>query len=376
MPHKLTKPASLLVACMLAMGWLPFAESAEPVSVLAAGEVSNPRQPQAAVGEDGSIYVAFAAGNAVYCAASMDGGKSYSDPVRVGEVDRLALGMRRGPRIAAGPDVLVVTAVSHEGGNVLAWRSSDRGRTWDGPVNVNDNSPGTANEGLHALAVAQNGDLYCVWLDHRIDRENQIFGAASTDGGKTWGENRLIYRSPSGSVCQCCHPAVTFDSRGTLYVMWRNSLEGYRDMYAAVSRDGGQTFSDASKLGAGSWELNTCPMDGGYLAATGPGQVTTVWRRRNEIFRSERGRRGEQLLGRGEQPWIAATPEGSWIVWLTKRGDDLWLAAPETTEPVKLADAAVDPVIAASPAGEGPVVVVWEAGAQADATIIARVVSD
>ena len=350
--------------------------AAEPVEVAHLGGELTPRQPQVAVGDDGVIHVAFGVGDTVYCSTSADGGKSYGDRVEVGTVKRLALGMRRGPRIAAGAETVVITAVSHDDGRVLAWRSNDEGRTWTGPVSVNDNSPATANEGLQALAAAPNGDLHCVWLDHRINGKNQIFGAVSVDGGRTWSDNRLVYRSPSGTVCECCHPATTFDSEGALYVMWRNSLSGSRDMYATVSRDGGKTFSKASKLGSGTWKLDACPMDGGYLAATKPGQVTTVWRRDTQILRSESPRGDEQLLGTGQQPWVSGTPEGAWVVWLSQRPGDLWLAAPNTRQPVKLAGNASDPVIASSPGGKGPIVTVWEAGRGREARIMALLLGD
>ncbi|MBW3599939.1 MAG: glycoside hydrolase [Planctomycetes bacterium] len=368
----LRKQSLTCFAFLCSLAAIATAHAAES-AVVPTGDVASPRQPHAAVSGDGSVYVAFGAGDAVYCSASTNGGESFRDAVQVGKVERLALGMRRGPRIAAGADgTAVVTAVSHATGEVLAWRSADRGRTWTGPVRVNDNSPATANEGLHALAAAPNGDLYCVWLDHRIEKKNQVFGAASTDGGKTWSDNRLIYRSPSGRVCPCCHPAVTFDSEGTLYVMWRNSLDGFRDMYAAVSRDGGETFSPATKLGEGAWKLDACPMDGGYLAAGKPGQLTTVWRREKQIYRTDSGRGGEQLLGFGEQPWIAATSNGAWIVWLSKRGGSLWLSAPHAEQAVKLDDDATDPVISASPAGEGPVIAAWESGHGSETRIMAR----
>lgn len=347
------------------------AEAADPIAVVSGGMIANPRQLQAAVGEDGAIYVAFGAGEAVYCSTSMDGGESYRDPVQVRTVERLALGMRRGPRIAASGKTVVIAAVSHETGNVLCWRLTDRGRTWSEPVRVNDRPTGTANEGLHALAASPNGDLYCVWLDHRLDRKNQIFGAASSDGGATWSENRLIYRSPSGNVCECCHPSVAFDREGKLFVMWRNSLNGFRDMYFASSADGGETFGEAVKLGHGSWKLDACPMDGGYLAAGVRGQVTTVWRRERQVIAADASGE-ERPLAIGEQPWAAATADGVWIVWLSRRGGDLWLASPSADDPILLSSDATDPVVSASADGNGPTIAVWETGAGREGRLMAQ----
>ena len=346
----------------------------DSVPIVPEGTVHNPRQPQATVDSKGTIYVTFGADQAVYCSKSTDGGKTYGDPVKVGQVEGLALGMRRGPRIAAGPKGVTITAIGHNAGNVLAWRSTDGGHRWDGPVQVND-SIRDAREGLHALAVGPDGQLFCAWLDCRDqERGSRIFGAGSTDGGQTWTKNQQIYSSPSGSVCECCHPSVIYDTEGNLHVMWRNSLGGNRDLYTTTSRDGGKTFARAVKLGTGSWQLDACPMDGGCLAATAPGKVTTVWRSQKQIFRTDSGRQQERLLGTGEQPWVAADTEGALLVWVSRRGGDLCLLAPETAKPVTLAVGAADPMIAAPLGGKGPVVIVWETGERKSSSIMAMVV--
>src|SRR4051812_30324045 len=250
------KSIRLSLFILIAAAWVRPVGSADAVRVVPGGTVANPRQPQAAIDPQGDIYVAFGAGESIYCSKSTDKGLSYAAPVKVADVPKLALGMRRGPRIAAGKGFVAITAIGHEAGNLLAWRSTDGGKHWQGPIPVNDSSR-DAREGLHAMAVGPDGQLYCVWLDCRDqERGKRIFGAGSSDGGKTWTENKEIYRSPSGSVCECCHPSATFDSQGGIYAMWRNSIAGNRDLYVAASRDGGQTFGRAVKLGTGSWELD------------------------------------------------------------------------------------------------------------------------
>jgi hypothetical protein len=350
-------------------------QAADTVRVIPTGSVAHPRQPQAVVDEKGAIYVAFGAKNTIYCSVSRDGGRSFGSPVKVGETKHLALGARRGPRIVAAEGIVTIVTCDHSNGLLSAWRSSDGGKTWSKPIAINDNSPGTAQEGLHALAMAPDGMLYCVWLDHRLEKKNQMFGAASRDGGKTWSKNQLIYRSPSG-VCPCCHPSATFDGKGNLYVMWRNSLDGNRDMFLAVSRDGGKTFGKATKLGTGTWRLDTCPMDGGAVAVASPGHVTTVWRRRKQVFLTNSAGKPEQLLGGGEQPWAAATPRGAWLVWLSRRRGDLWLQSPKSSRPTKIASHATDPVVATPIGGKGPVVVVWETVSGREQTILAHVVKE
>jgi hypothetical protein len=291
-------------------------------------------------------------------------------------VGALALGMRRGPRIAATDGSVVVTAIGgREGrgrdGDVLAWRSADAGATWTGPAQVNT-VEGSAREGLHGMAAGPDGSVFCTWLDLR-NKRTEIYGSLSKDGGVTWEPDALVYRSPEKSVCECCHPSAAFGPDGTLHVMWRNHLKGARDLYLSSSSDGGKTFRPAEKLGRGTWPLNACPMDGGAVAAGPDGRVETVWMRAGSMYASRPGEE-ERELGRGVQGWAAFGPDGPYSVWLEKRPGKLLAMVPAGREPLTLAEAANDPVIAGAPGGRGPVVAVWEAKS-GDGGLLCRVIT-
>lgn len=355
---------------------VPASSSSESIPVVSAdGSDVGARQPQAAVDTQGRIYVAFGQGNKVRCAVSADGGKSFRIST-VGSVAALSLGMRRGPRIAATDKAIVVTAIGGKvgkgrDGDLLAWRSGDGGATWNNSTRIN-RIEGSAREGLHGMAASAEGTLFCAWLDLRNQR-TEIFGARSIDGGKSWEQDALVYRSPEKSVCECCHPSVAFAPDGPLYVMWRNQLQGKRDLYFARSIDGGQSFGAGEKLGRGSWPLNACPMDGGAIAAGHNGQVETVWMRAGSMFAARPGE-AERALGPGVQGWTAYGPGGAYSVWLEKRPGRLLARVPGEQGPHSLVDQANDPVIAAAPDGRGPVVAVWE-GNVAGREIVLRVLA-
>lgn len=334
----------------------------EPRVVVADGPDGKAAQPQAAVDEQGRIFVVFGRGNTVCLAASTDRGETYRMST-VGTVGALALGMRRGPRVSATSGSVVVTAIGGskgkgQDGDILAWRSKDNGKTWDGPSRVNTVG-GSAREGLHGMASGPAGSVFCTWLDLR-NKRTEIYGSLSKDGGATWGSDALVYRSPDGSVCECCHPSAAFGPDSTLHVMWRNSLKGARDLYLTSSSDGGQTFRPAEKLGRGTWPLNACPMDGGAVAAGPDGKVETVWMRAGAMFAARPGA-AERPLGRGVQGWTAFGARGPYAVWLEKRPGKLLALLPGGSSPRTLAERASDPVVAAAPGGRGPVVAVWEA---------------
>lgn len=351
--------SNLLLALLLTVGLVCSASGSDAVTI---GASLGARQPQLAIDGRGRIHLTFGSGGAIYYSFSSDHGASYTEPVRVAKLKALALGMRRGPRIAVTKEAIMITAIGGSlgdgrDGDLFAWRSSDNGKSWHGPVQVNDTAA-SAREGLHATAAAGNGDAFCVWLDLR-NKRTQLFGSRSTDGGTTWSENTLIYESPDGSICECCHPSVAYDQRGSLYVLWRNSLAGDRDMYWTTSNDGGRTFAKAVKLGQGSWRLDACPMDGGALAIGPNSRPAAVWRRNHDVFLSAQEPSQEQKLDRGLQPWLAANDQGLYAVWLSARPGDLYFAASADNQPIKLASHARDPVVAA--ASRGPIVVAWEA---------------
>lgn len=273
------------------------------------------RQPQLAA-QGNLVALTYGAGDSIHFSLSSNNGSTWSKTTVVANKGKLALGARRGPRIVITQNSIVITAIVGEIGrgkdeNLAMWRSVDQGNTWSEQRVLND-VPASAREGLHAMASDGEGTVFVAWLDLR-NKGTELYGVVSRDGGKSWSDNRLIYRSPSGSVCECCHPSVYVEENGKIWVMFRNSLDGNRDMYVAVSEDHGKTFRAAGKLGTGSWKLDGCPMDGGSFAVSGS-QFAAAWRRENTVYRSGIG--GSELeLGPGRQPVVVITAKGPVYAW-------------------------------------------------------------
>ncbi|MDO8540198.1 MAG: sialidase family protein [Opitutaceae bacterium] len=346
-------------------------------------EVPNAAQPQLAVASDGRVWLAYgqaAAGQTaaapmahgqseqhktpqrkggkhkghqpqqrsgdVFVAQSKDGGATFAPAVKIASVPQLMLGNRRGPRIAAHGDRLTVTVVAHE---LIAFTSTDGGRTWGDPVTVNDVAT-SAREGLHDLAASPDGQLFVTWLDLR-NGKTELWGASSKDGGRMWSKNEQVYRSPDKSICECCHPSALFDDQGNLAVMWRNSIEGTRDMWMATRAKGAKEFSRAKKIGEGTWKLNACPMDGGKIVALGGGKFGAVWQRAGDVFFAP-ANGSEILLGKGKQP-LAFTRGGETIVFWQQGNDLVSVRNPGEGEPMKYAADARFAVVTALPANRG-----------------------
>ncbi len=360
------------IFCAVTMSALDCSAS-DPVVIASGDGAQTPKQPQVAVDDDGSVHLVYGIGDAVQYCQSLDEGSTFSKSRQAFRVPNMSLGMRRGPRIVKTKTAIVVTAIGGQigkgrDGDVLSWRSTDDGQTWQGPVQVNDTAD-SAREGLHAMASGADGSIWCVWLDLR-DKKSEIYATESKDGGASWQPNKCVYRSPDGSVCECCHPSVIVNGQ-RVHVMFRNSIGGDRDMYVTTSTDGGSSFSNARKLGSGTWTLDACPMDGGMLAAGPNGALATVWRRDGNVYAAAGDGLPEILLGPGQQPWIAGTSQGSVIVWTVGREGDLLVQSTTTGESRKLAEATRDPVIASSANGDGPVIACWESKLNGNSSVIA-----
>jgi hypothetical protein len=321
-------------------------------------------QPQlAAVGD--SVFVVFGQGDTISVARSTDGGETFRPAVALPAAGRLSLGMRRGPRIAGTTQALLVSAVAGTkgggaDGDVVLYRSTDGGGTWTTPVAINDEA-GSAREGLHAMASTPAGLVVLAWLDLR-QGGTRIYATVSRDHGRTWASDALVYASPDGAVCECCHPSIAIGANGQIAVMFRNNLGGNRDMYVARSSDA-VTFAPPAKLGTGSWALNACPMDGGAITFDRE-DIVAIWRRENQVYLSTSAV-PEQLVGPGRDPVVSQFEDRRDLAWSAPEGVRL---SRGDSAPVSLGPGRFPSVLALA----DRTVVAWEHQGQAMVTTLRR----
>ena len=125
-------------------------------------------------------------------------------------------------------------------------------------------------------------------------------------------------------------------------------------MWMTTRAKGAAGFSPARKLGAGTWKLNACPMDGGRIIALGGGRFGAVWQRNGEVYFS-RGAAGETIVGKGKQP-VVLQRENDPPLFVWQQGADLAFANGlngAAASAVKRASDARFPVVVALPGGKG-----------------------
>jgi hypothetical protein len=310
--------------------------------------IGDGQMPAAVVDKSQIIHLVYGMGDSIFYTQSQNKGGSFSKPALVAFLPHVFTMATRGPQVAVSKNSVIVTACTSTG-DIFSYRMDEDGK-WSRGLKIND-ADTTAKEGLTALSADEN-KAFAVWLDLRGNARNKIFGAASGDGGRTWSANKLVYASPDSSVCECCKPSVLINGNN-VYVMFRNWLNGNRDVYLAQSTDSGKTFAAPGKLGTGSWKLDGCPMDGGSLVLNSDHSVHTVWRRESNIFSAVAGK-PEQMIGTGKGCTIETDGNTNIYSWI----ENGQVVVIKSNGEKKVLGPGIQPVIKAIDSGH--ILCIWE----------------
>lgn len=272
-------------------------------SAIKSDTIAQGQQPQIAADTKGIIRVVFGRKDQIFCATSEDHGTSFSKPVLVAQVADMHLGMSRGPQLASSENYSIITAID-KAGNIHWFELNHLSNEWKSMGMVND-LKGSGPEGLMSIAADKKDNFYAVWLDIRTGNRNQLYFSSIAGHATHWSKNTLVYQSPDGHVCECCRPGIAAEG-SRVAILFRNWLNGSRDLYLLESSDRGTSFTNAQKLGMGTWKLNGCPMDGGGVVIDGSGAIQTTWQREGTVYYCKPG--GTEInMGKGRICSIAGT---------------------------------------------------------------------
>lgn len=314
--------------------------------------IASGSQPQVSVDNNGVIRIVFGRGDKIFCASSLDKGVTFSDPVLVASVPEMHLGMSRGPQLASSAHYSIVTAMD-KSGNIHWFRLNHLSNKWKSMGIIND-IQGSAPEGLMNIAADKKKDrFYAVWLDIRIGKHNQIYFSDLQEKADQWSKNKLVYKSPDEHVCECCQPHISVQD-STVAIMFRNWLNGSRDLYVAKSSNSGKSFSPAAKLGLDTWKLNGCPMDGGGIVVDKAASIQTTWQRKGVVYYCQPGQ-PEVFMGKGRTSSISGSGANTYISY--QNSDTLKLVALKNKKSIQIGNGAF---LKSAALPEGKILCVWE----------------
>jgi hypothetical protein len=211
----------------------------------------------------------------ILVSASRDGGQTWGEPVPVINHINSVTPFEDKPAIVADN----ANGSPYKGNVYLAWtrfdvygttdpechsqiyfsRSTDGGKTFAMPFRISDvggdcrDSDNTVEGAVPA--TGPHGEVYVVWAGAQ-----GLVCDKSTDGGLTFGKDRVIGEMPGGWDFEMPGldrangmPVTAVDlsqgpQRGTLYVNWIDARNGDPDVFVAASHDGGETWSQPVRV--------------------------------------------------------------------------------------------------------------------------------
>jgi hypothetical protein len=143
-------------------------------------------------------------------------------------------------------------------------KTTDHGASWSDRVRVDDTAGDCLDSSLTdegaTTAACKDGSIVCAWSAH-----DQIYLDRSTDGGKTFGKDRIVTDQPRGwnfavpgifrangfaMIASDPNPSSVY--YGRLYLMWSDQRRGVTDVYIKHSTDNGETWSERLRVNSDS----------------------------------------------------------------------------------------------------------------------------
>ncbi len=324
-------------------------------------------QPQAQVDGQGRIHLIYAKGDPQHTdieyVFSSDGGKSFSNPLRVNDKpgSAIATGTVRGAQLAVGREGHVHVAWMGASGiepkgpggatPMLYTRLNDAGDAFEPQRNLISAHPGL--DGGGSIAADPEGNVYVIWGgigDAKGEASRMIYLARSRDDGKTFDTERAILPAKTG-VCACCGMRVSA-AGGHVFVAYRAAIENVnRNMKLLRSDDKGNTFREVAD---DPWRIAACVMSTTTLAQTSDDGVLVAWEAQEQIHTIRALADGNHYsavpgpAGKRKHPSVAADPKGRYVVaWAegtgwNKGGAVAWQAFEADGTPINGADGRKD----------------------------------
>lgn len=109
-------------------------------------------------------------------------------------------------------------------------------------IQINDNQNSSAQKSP-SITSDDEGTIYSICIDYRKNNLGEIYFTKSSDNGKTWSENKFIFKSdiPNSKFQRY----ATIKNHGdNLYVCWMTTISAKIDIFFCKSTDKGETFSN------------------------------------------------------------------------------------------------------------------------------------
>ncbi len=191
-------------------------------------------------------------------------GTAFTTPVAVGNTGINVFAQSwAGPDIAAHGDTVYVTMKrTPENMNMNKMymsHSYDGGLTFSDTVRI-DNIDTNMSRFPIVTATSTGNPLVAFMKFNTTFGDAKYAVSRSSDYGMSFSAD-VLASGIAGDVCDCC-PASVISSGSKAIMLFRNNLSNIRDMWAGISSDGGMTFPGTLQVDTTNWMIMSCPASG------------------------------------------------------------------------------------------------------------------
>ena len=166
-----------------------------------------------------------------------------------------------GPDIESKGDTIIAVFKLNpaETGNVYSVRSVDGGATFSDTIRVDNLDNGVA--WMPSMGIDDNGNPVVTYMSHGASWSNPEYVIVhSDDAGLTYNPAQSV-SNVVGEACDCCPSEVIVEGQKQA-LLFRNNDANIRDIYAVFSNDGGTTFPYEQNIDSLDWLISSCPSTG------------------------------------------------------------------------------------------------------------------
>jgi hypothetical protein len=204
---------------------------------------------------------------------SIDDGVHFGPAVNVSKPSQRIVARRDDPPALATDNSGRISVVFYaaEGRAVVPYISyaMPGGLQFSEPVALGGASPGEEHA-MVRLAAAPDGQTWLFWYgSQRHARGGSLYYARADQSATLEAPQQKLF----DSLCECCRPAVDFDTRGNPVLFARMTFtDGSRD-HALLTVNPPAVQPAVTD----DWQINACPMQGPALAIDAGGRYHVVW---------------------------------------------------------------------------------------------------
>jgi hypothetical protein len=299
----------------------------------------------------GAIHLLFNSPAGAKYAKSLDGGKTFGEPISVVQGESQTPGLQfSAADMALGRDGSVHVAMDSNAWKLKLpkqeWafyyaRLDSGGEAFSPPQNINR----TPSEGF-SLAADDKGRVTACWLS------GKLFANVSRDNGKTFAAPVEI--DTTIDPCDCCTTSCVYAQDGRLAVLYREETDNKRDMFL-VLWDQDRNEVSRTQVSRTPWHIQACPMSYYAVACSEHGFVA-IWPTKGQIYFTRLDSKGAAqgpaeiktpgTTGRHAGLFAASDREGNTVVAWKKDGQLTWQVYDPRGQPS-------GPPISAESAGNG-----------------------